>query len=735
MKSLKLEKLIEAISRNQDVAWSGELAVLPSPSPYIPPRFSIISSTAGGTTAAKKLAVEVIVVQAPAAVGKSITAQYLSSSLNVPVLNLANIGVGINSLNGSISTSAFYGGKLDHSRSIDDFCSGASPVIIDALDEGQMISGQKSFEGFLDSTAKLILGDRAVRDKPKVVFFGRPEAAEFSNMAVEIAGNNGENITICVVELEFFRKAEATELIKAYAGLEGPSRYDDLIEWYFKSIEKALHISEGKLWEDPEGRCFTGYAPVLSAIGGLLVKIDQPHVAIQDLQNAGEETAWGVIEHVMQYILKREQQKITGPLKVEFGDDLDSNVLEKAYGSHEQLTYLAQLLQGKSIELTNDVRFSIPAQNQRYAEHVETFHEDHAFIRQKRAANDVFESYILTNGIRSNFLTEDSVSERLEHLSRYPFLWRCFWHSEQAGAMGGVSSTKRPPIEGKYIGFILRSYCSDPLTDQQTYIYIDEGPRDATPKSVRITGRKGDVHQDGDEIFDFVATLPIRLFGDIRNCDIDLRSCNVEIVGDSKKDGARTFRFLGENSINCDMVEFRTEWIAVNGSLLVETSQADAPNPGLKLSVEGKLQSVGAISRVLPWNNWATERDVSHIDDIPEEAVRAYKLLKFIETKLGGNRVLSTNDRNEIDTGDRRTRWLTRSEGYQQLLDVLLSTGLASRKPAGGAGTYNHKFEFPVSLEELMEARDRILDARKRHVLAENVSRKMREFWRRYGVQ
>ena len=639
MGPVKLNKLISAISENRIVEWDNGslLTASSSPSPYVRPKFRILHSSASGATSAEKLAVEVIFVQAPAAVGKSITAKHLSSSLNAPILDLATVGIGGASLDGLLGRSAHYDGRRDRTRAVDDFHNGDLPVIVDALDEGQMVSGQTAFEAFLESTAELVLENRAIKDRPKIVFFGRPEATDLSDAAVQIAGD--EDITSCVVDLEFFSNIEAIQLIKAYAttaieemtetkgeiSSRRTSAYDDLIKWYFKRIEDALQIPEGKLWEDSIGKPFAGYAPVLAAIGRLLAEIEQPHVAINELQKDGRETAWSVIEQVMQYILERERNKVVEPLVSRFGNSLDETALARAYDPYEQLAYLAQLLQGQTITSTGNAQFSMPLHNQTYIENVRNFCGDHPFIRRGVAANDVFESFILTNAIDSSILFGEVAWGRLEYLSRHPFLWRCFWHHEQ------MTEARELPLDGKYVGFLLRSYCNDPLTDKRSDIQIIE---DAG--RIRIVGSKPEEDGSRTNIFEFEATAPLQLFGSINNCSVDFGLANLEIVGDSKKGDSPSFLFLGENSIMCNTVEISSDRIVIHGSLLIETVEVGPPNPKLKLSVEkGRLGSDGAISNMPPWNDWAVERDAQAIIAIPETARQAFYIIRKIEANLG----------------------------------------------------------------------------------------------------
>ena len=738
MGPITLQRLIDAIFRNDQVTWdpNGWLAVSSAPSPYMPPKFRFHSTSATGTTAEDKLSVEVIFVQAPAAVGKTITARHISSLVNAPILDLATIGLGGASPDGAIGRFALYGGVRDRNRAIDEFLGGKLPIIIDALDEGQMIN-PVGFESFLESTAELLMDDRAVKNKPKVVFFGRPEATDLSDIAVQIAGN--ENITSCVIELDFFTEEDAASLIKQYAIYSlndseklghdergarinllsnNGSNYDDLIALYFKRIESALQMQDGELWRTVVGKAFAGYAPVLSAIGKLLAELDRPHIAINDLQQAGTESAWAVIESVIQYILKREQDKVVAPLKKRFGNLLDESALKNAYGPQEQLAYLAQTLQGRSITPTGAVRFLVPLHNQVYIENVRNFCSDHAFMRKGSAANDVFESFILANAITAGLLSEDAGRPRLEYLSRSPFLWRCFWHNYD----------KSMTLSGQYIGILLRSYCNDPLTEQSSKIQICEGSSDLLVSATTV-----DENGYSSEVFEINVSAPVQLFGSIADCDIDLPNGHIEVVGFSRREDSGSFRFLGGNAINCGVLEVLTDRLVITGSLLVETVGRGGLRPNLKLTVEkdSRLGVSGAISGVPPWNDWVTGQEIGVDAGIPELVRDVLEVIRKIESKLGTRPFIFTNIHNHLDPHDSSMNWLRRCKGYQQFLNVSYNSGVAHRVPVDRSGTFGQRLEFGPTLVELDQVgRNLILGVG----LERNMSREVRDFWRRLGL-
>lgn len=740
MAPIKLDHLISAITRNITVQWEDPgLKALLEPSPYVPPKFTIQTTDALGQTAANKLAVEVIFVQAPAAVGKSITAAHISSCTNAPVLDLATFGIGGASLDGLLTRSAHYDGLRKRDHAIEEFHSGNLPIIIDALDEGQMSVGQSAFEAFLNSTADLILDERHTTNKPKIIFFGRPEAADLADLAVKITGN--QTIKSCVVDLEFFSQDEATTLIKAYAikamedanytsrieSINRPnSPYDDLIDWYFESIERALPISKGELWQDKTGKTFAGYAPVLSAIGRLLAEIEQPHVAVNTLKKDGQNSAWEVIQDVMQYILEREQIKVKNPLTKSIKESLssgrDEEAWERVYDPQEQLAYLAQLVQKQPLTATGNVEFVSPAHNQEYIEKVRNFYGDHAFVRDGVAANDVFESLILSNAMRNGLLQGTS---HVERVSRYPFLWRCFQHLE---------SDRSQSLDGQQVGFLLRSFCSDPLVSGSGRIAIRE-----ESNIIRVELERPDDGRGVDAV-SFTASGSLKLYGSITNCDMDLESTTVEIAGQRREGGFPSFYFIGENSINCHRAEITAEGIFVHGSLLIETVEQGVYNPQWQLfMVEGKgeLVTSGGLSLHPPWRDWALQREVTFDERVPNSAKPVFQLIRATKVKLGKYPRIYTNARNQVDRNDPQNRWLCRLDGYQEFLNRAISSGLARQESVDRSGVFNSVIRFEISLDELREGGVRLVtrgQSSRANAKNRRMWKQIREFWSRYEI-
>ena len=718
MGSVNLSNLTEAIERNENVEWrSNELAVSAHPYPYVAPKFRFAKDTTG-RTAREKLSVEIIFVQAPAAVGKTITASYISSSRLAPMLDLATTGVGLNTIQGALDD-VFYGDKRDPTRARRDFHEGKLPIIVDALDEGLMIAGQISFEAFLDSTARFICSTNEPernRRKPKILFFGRPESADFSQFSMQYFGD--ENIATCYIELDFFSETDATRLIKEYAtqalaedknilDLDGQP-VNDLLALYFTQIKTALQIEEERdLWEDSTGRAFAGYAPVLAAIGRLLAKVTNPESAKQHLSGGGTQNAWTVIENVIQYILERERSKVVDPLKEAFPGVLNEGVMERAYDPHEQLTHLAQYLEEKKVQTTDRVRFPDPKHSRRYVEYVEKFCPEHPFIREGSAVNEVFESMIMSHVTLNTSLMTDHGRECLGRLSRNPFLWRCFSHRK-------TNTESTSDLEGLYAGFLLRSYCNDPLSRHESSVSIENFGNE-----VRVSCRNDEQAVE----FELTTGSPVELFGSIRNCEIDLGQ-EVTIVGDVKntRGNSRVFQFFGKNSIHCSSLSIDADLIIVDDSLWIDVDNSYHHNREPSLVVEnGQLSVAGTISNIAPWRDWGIQRYEHGQEKKDQAVVRLVEQLRLKDPRT----VVYTNDRYELDPDDAAVNWLRRSGICEKFLATLVGVGLARRDATGTGGNYNFRVSFNCNWDDFIGYRS---DLRHKNQAMAGIS----EFWRRW---
>ena len=127
-----------------------KLRVAPRPTPFVPPIF-----TTEDLSSLEKS--EVILIRASAAVGKTTLARALSAERSIPILDLAKVPVATGSLGGILND---FQGALP---AIQAFHAGTIPILVDALDEGRLNSGDNSLLSFIETSADLILQDRSTK--------------------------------------------------------------------------------------------------------------------------------------------------------------------------------------------------------------------------------------------------------------------------------------------------------------------------------------------------------------------------------------------------------------------------------------------------------------------------------------------------------------------------------------------------------------------------------------------
>ncbi|GEC17356.1 hypothetical protein NWI01_32480 [Nitrobacter winogradskyi] len=376
MPETALSALVDVLSRPVHVPkpdQAASLVIAEPPTPFVAPRFETEDGEGGS------LEKEIILIEASAAAGKSTLASQLSATLKIPVLDLARVSVAAGSLHALLAGLE----AADKSDPMAAFHEGRLPIIVDALDEGRLLSNEAGIEQFLGSSAELLQSDRRVTSRPKLVMLGRFESIELARQQFERAAPEVKHVT---ANVEFYDKEGARQLIHAYARaaarpgshyLNHPDLAEDFITTFFDAIEAALGLSAGELWDDGRGKVFAGYAPLLAAVGSILAVIDDFDNVAKNLRaNRGRE-AWGVVEAVLYEILCREQDKLRDRLS----DQCESAVPNSVYDIEEQLTLLAQYIQSKPLEGAGRVRLSASDMG-KYRAMVQTYLPHHPFLRR-----------------------------------------------------------------------------------------------------------------------------------------------------------------------------------------------------------------------------------------------------------------------------------------------------------------------------------------------------------------
>jgi len=632
-----------------------------------------------GTASGSPFAAEVIFVVASAAVGKSTMARQLSAGGAIPMLNLAEVPVSTGSLKSLVS---------DLKRSVDPlqaFHAGNLPIIIDALDEGRLLSGETGFESFLQTTGELLLQDRSVANRPKLVVLGRHESIADADIGLQLGG---AGITTRTFHVGSFGETSARRLIDAYARagtastaayLSNPKPVEELISAYFGAIEAALGLDSGTLWTNERGRAFAGYAPVLAALGSLLAKIDNFPQVTTRLKTKGANEAWGVIETVLEEILTRERGKFCDQL----AKRIAALVPAEAYDAREQLNLLVAHIHREPVGGSARVNLS-PKDLQTYLTMAEQSVAEHPFIRQREPSNDVLGSVILAHAIRCDLLKTND-SHFLPTLSRQPFLWRSL--SRQVSGEPSL-------VDGSLVGFVLNSYWNDPVPEDHRVV-IRSG---VDPETVRVSMRH---NGSGEHMFHAVA--PINLFAQARACDIDVEA-TVKIVGHGSTGTASLFMLHGATALICSSLEVLADAVVLDGDIWLEAEEV-AASPRLKLHAKDSCRVGwgGRMASLFPWNRVPSTLPAPYGQ--PHGDVVA-SLIQECERRLPAGGVLTLTPSFGVPD-DVRMRWIARDfpNAFPLFMEEMRRAGLVSVDESMSAhGERKVRVHFNVAWADLLRA-------------------------------
>lgn len=263
----------------------------------------------------------VLLVSAPAAVGKSTVARQVAIQTGSPLWDLAGEQVGTGSLTGAI-VQAF--GPKNAGDAFEKLSAGELAIVLDALDETQLLSGQANFQAFLEDV--LQYGTAAV-DKPVILLFAREDVAELIEiMLLEKEVNYGH------YRIDFFDEEKAKEFVKVRLQQKDKPRtgkpYLEARDQIFEVILRLLDAEdEGIDWSDRRIKNFIGYAPVLEAIAEYL-NVDNPLALMGDLGEmpkrlglGGELDSWRFLLQIIRDLLIREQEKALTAMKPRLEED------------------------------------------------------------------------------------------------------------------------------------------------------------------------------------------------------------------------------------------------------------------------------------------------------------------------------------------------------------------------------------------------------------------------------
>lgn len=127
---------------------------------------------------------QVVLVVAPAAVGKTTIANEIAAVSGAPIWNLAATQVGSNSFVGGLAQCF---GANELMPLFANLGAGRGLVVLDALDETHLRSGYQNLEAFIQDIAQVVRESPS----PSVVILARVETAVVAQLMLELAGCAG----------------------------------------------------------------------------------------------------------------------------------------------------------------------------------------------------------------------------------------------------------------------------------------------------------------------------------------------------------------------------------------------------------------------------------------------------------------------------------------------------------------------------------------------------------------
>lgn len=663
------QELLDALPvADQDLTATARLVIRPEPSPFVPPTVAIADGDG--------LGVEVLLLAAPAAVGKSTLAAALSSDRHLPLLDLSVVPVSTHSLTGLLQAE-FAGTDAPAA-----FHRGLMPIVVDALDEGRLLSDDRNFEGFLETVWELIASDRTVADRPKVIMLGRPETIAFVELSLDISGHD---ISRTCVTIDFFDEAAARNLVDAFADAladdeaafrHHPGPVAQVVDAYFDAIAEALNVERAELWQSPEGAAFAGYAPVLAALGSLLATAENFVDLINRLRSSGASEAWDVIGTVAREILVRERTKVVRPFEQQTGREAPAEV----YDDEEQLRLLSYMISGTTPPPATRLGLA-GGDLALYERLVQQFLPEHAFLRNGQLSNAVLGSLVLTYGIVNDCVTTRSALFRSH--ARLPFLWRTF-----SGQLGDDDV-----VDGRFVGYILSSLLSDPwAADISTA--VASADRDGFDVAVTVSTSTAE--------HGFGAVSPVMLYGEVRDTECDLDG-ELSLLGHAVDgSGTSTFYVRGGTRLAAHHLVVDTNRVTVEGDAWISADEVTAPDRlELRVLDDARHGWGGRLADIYPWNRFPGTLDASDDD-------RADALAQFLDeaaSRLTPAAPITLTAGGEI-TEDERTRWIARKYAavFAALIDEATGTGFVSAETMPSAGPPKRRVRFHFTWLDLLEA-------------------------------
>ncbi|MEV0008447.1 hypothetical protein [Streptomyces sp. NPDC047973] len=411
-----------------------------------------------------------LLITAPAAVGKSTAADFMSNFLKCPILDLSLLQVGDGTLEGALAKSFGIRKNAEFSESL---MGSQATLIVDALDEAEVRSGQANFRAFvrgLADTASQVSGDRAA-----IVIFSRAESSRLLQEVFE-----ERNLQYAHFEIRPFGKDQAQRYLERRVGEVYRSREKELLHIkhagpftearnvLFRVLASAIDTKAEDIWSESDVRDFLGYAPVLD--------VAAEYLAVDNFATLGSTIGvsqgtgfdqWGLVATVIDQLLLREQSKfVTQFTMVDvFQQHGNPSLYPILYSPEEQCARLLGYVENMGLHL--ELPVGLPAAlRDGYEVAADTQLSNHPFLRGDGWFNVIFRDYVTARAQRAPQTSESAakairsnlLSSGWKHSPMYAF----FSH-----ALGKASSGLTSSCHSEDVGALYESFKSICETEDQ----------------------------------------------------------------------------------------------------------------------------------------------------------------------------------------------------------------------------------------------------------------------------
>lgn len=337
-----------------------------------------------------------LLISARGATGKTTLAEAIAYPSGAALWDLGKKTVARDSFVGAIANA--FGAKA-LPNALERFQRGEFLVLLDALDEARVGSGDSNFDDFLAGMCEFLT---TPRPRPSLVLFARPDTAEWLAVWFEVQAR----VPFAWFQIESFDRSSAVTFLDRHLdwklGAGGPHRqhrhpFELTRDRLFERIQRLL----GNSWADDKVASFLGYAPVLAALAEFLAYSRNYGAAVEQL-SSGSKSSGELLNGLIREILRREQQdkflpqarlQLAGPETAAWRDDEWARLFSPKEQCHTLLSAVLKTRIGWQPQVPESLR-------NRYDKLASAQLSEHPFRGDQQGfANVVFREYLYATAL------------------------------------------------------------------------------------------------------------------------------------------------------------------------------------------------------------------------------------------------------------------------------------------------------------------------------------------------